>query len=104
MLIWGAPVSTTQFFGYSIALGGMMYYKLGADQIKGYAGQAGRSWQEFGNNKPVTRKVVVFGSVLFIMFILLGGLAPTYAPDQTTKLADFMGFNAGGVVGNSKST
>ena len=98
MMIWGTPVSPTQFFGYAIALGGLMYYKLGADQLKGYVGQAGRSWQEFGQNRPATRKAVIFGAVLFVMFVLLGGLAPTYAPEQTGKLRDYMGFNAGGVV------
>lgn len=98
MSIWGTPVSGTQFFGYSIALGGLMYYKLGADQLKGYAGQAGRSWQEFGQNKPVARKIVIFVLVLFVVFVLLGGLAPTYAPEQTGKLRDLFGVNAGGVI------
>jgi len=98
MMIWGTPVSGTQFFGYSIALGGLMYYKLGADQLKQYIGQAGRSWQEFGQNKPATRKTLVFGLILFVMFVLLGGLAPTYAPEQTGKLRDYLGFNTGGVV------
>lgn len=98
MMIWGTPVSGTQFFGYSIALGGLMYYKLGADQLKGYVGSAGRSWQEFGQNKPATRKALIFGLVLFTMFVLLGGLAPTYAPEQTDKLRDLFGVNAGGVV------
>lgn len=101
MMIWGTPVSGTQFFGYSIALGGLMYYKLGADQLKGYFGQAGRSWQEFGQNKPATRKAVIFGLVLFVMFVLLGGLAPTYAPQQTGKLRDFFGVNAGGVYNSN---
>lgn len=32
--IWGTHVSGLQFFGYSIALGGLMYYKLGANGIK----------------------------------------------------------------------
>lgn len=31
--IWHSPVSMLQMFGYSIALGGLMYYKLGAEQI-----------------------------------------------------------------------
>ena len=97
-MIWGTPVSPTQFFGYGIALGGLMYYKLGADQLKQYIGQGGRSWQEFGQNKPVARKAVIFVVVLFVMFVLLGGLAPTYAPQQTDKLREYMGFNAGGVV------
>lgn len=103
MLIWGAPVSGTQFFGYGIALAGMMYYKLGADQIKQYVAHGGRSWQEFGQNRPAMRKALIFGIVLFTMFVLLGGLAPAYAPDQTNKLKGLMGFNAGGVVGNSRT-
>jgi hypothetical protein len=44
MAIWGTQITNLQFFGYSIALGGMLYYKLGAEQLKGYLGQAGRSW------------------------------------------------------------
>lgn len=34
ILIWGTNVSGLQFFGYSIALGGLVYYKLGASGIK----------------------------------------------------------------------
>ena len=33
MIIWGNPVTVLQFFGYSIALFGLLYYKLGADKI-----------------------------------------------------------------------
>jgi hypothetical protein len=79
MMIWGTPISGLQFFGYMIALGGLLYYKLGSEQLKQYAGSAGRSWNEFGTNKPVTRKLVTIGAVLTTMFILVGGLAPTYA-------------------------
>lgn len=98
MMIWGTPVSPTQFFGYGIALGGLMYYKLGADQIKQYFAYGSRSWQEFGQSRPAARKAIIFGLVLFTMFVLLGGLAPTYAPQQTGKLREYMGFNAGGVI------
>lgn len=90
MLIWGTPVSKTQFFGYSIALGGLLYYKLGADQFKQYATHAGRSWAEFGVQRPAMRKAVVFGLVLVTIFLLLGGLAPTYAPNQTKNLKDIL--------------
>lgn len=92
MLIWGTPISALQAFGYSIALGGMVYYKLGYDALKGYAGEAGRQWAEFGVARPVARKVVVIGAALLFVFLLFGGLAPTYAPDYdptpylTTKL------------------
>lgn len=88
MMIWGTPVSPLQFFGYSIALGGMVYYKLGYDQLKGYIGEANRQWAEFGARKPVLRKLsIIIGSV-FVLFTLFGGLAPTYAPEYNpSKLA-----------------
>ncbi|KAI0181417.1 TPT-domain-containing protein [Hypoxylon sp. FL1284] len=82
MLIWGTPVSGLQAFGYTIALGGMVYYKLGIEALKGYAGEAGRQWAEFGAARPALRKVVVIGAVVLFVFVLFGGLAPTYDPSQ----------------------
>src|SRR6266536_1599061 len=77
MMIWGTPVSALQFFGYSIALSGLLYYKLGADKLKEYFGQAGRSWQEFGVQRPALRKLVIFGLVVITLMILMGGLGNT---------------------------
>ena len=96
MLIWGTPVSALQFFGYGIALSGMLYYKLGAEQLKGYASQLGRSWSEFGVQRPALRKVVVFFAILLTIFVLLGGLAPTFAPETTQALKDIV---SGGRLG-----
>lgn len=98
MAIWGTPVSGLQFFGYSIALGGLLYYKLGSDQLKQYASSAGRSWDEFGANKPATRKLVVIGSVIVFVFLLLGGLAPTYAPGSVKASSDYLRSLLGGVM------
>ena len=95
MLIWGTPVTKLQCFGYAIALGGMLYYKLGAEQLKGYVSNAGRSWSEFGIQRPAMRKAVTFGMVLITIFLLLGGLAPTYAPDQTKSLKDLLSTGLG---------
>ena len=81
MMIWGTPVTPLQFFGYGIALCGMVYYKLGYDNLKAYMGEAGRQWAEFGQRKPVMRKVVIIVGSVLVIFVLLGGLAPTYAPD-----------------------
>lgn len=80
MIIWGTQVSGLQFFGYSIALGGMLYYKLGADTLKAYAAQAGREWSELGNTRPVLRKLILIGGVTTLIFLLFGGVAPRYAP------------------------
>lgn len=81
MIIWGTQVSGLQFFGYSIALGGMVYYKLGAETLKTYAGEAGRHWAELGQTRPALRKLIVIGGAVFLIFLLFGGVAPKYAPE-----------------------
>lgn len=88
MMIWGTPVAPLQFFGYSIALGGMVYYKLGYDQIKGYAGEASRHWAEFGARKPVLRKVSILVMIFFTVALLFGGLAPSYDYNASKAVAD----------------
>ncbi|KAL2129937.1 hypothetical protein VTI74DRAFT_7081 [Chaetomium olivicolor] len=81
MIIWGTQVTGLQFFGYSIALGGMIYYKLGYEAIKGYAGEASRQWADFGNRRPVLRRLSIILLALMTVFFLLNGVAPTYAPN-----------------------
>ncbi|KAK4122659.1 TPT-domain-containing protein [Parathielavia appendiculata] len=78
MIIFGTQVTALQFFGYSIALGGMIYYKLGYEAIKGYAGEAGRQWADFGNRRPILRRVAVILLALMTVFVVLGGFAPSY--------------------------
>jgi multidrug transporter EmrE-like cation transporter len=36
MIIFRDPVTAVQFFGYSLALGGLIYFKLGGERIKHY--------------------------------------------------------------------
>ena len=99
MMIWGTPVSGTQFFGYTIALSGLVYYKLGADKLKEYFGNAGRSWAEFGAERPILRKLIIIGGAFLLMFILLGGLAPTLAPEATAQYKNDLKGVLGGVTG-----
>jgi len=86
MMIWGTQVTALQFFGYSIALGGMLYYKLGFEQLKGYLGEAGRQWAEFGARKPVLRKLSIIVMAVLLVFCIFGSLAPTYAPDYDPSM------------------
>ncbi|KAF4126311.1 Triose-phosphate Transporter family [Geosmithia morbida] len=96
MMIWGTEVTGLQFFGYSIALGGMVYYKLGYEQLKGHIGDLNRSWAEFGARKPVLRKLTIIIGSAFVLFTLFGGLAPTYAPEyDPRKLANEAGSRLG---------
>lgn len=90
MLIWGTQVSGLQFFGYSIALAGMVYYKLGAETLVAYAGEAGRHWAEFGQTRPALRKLVVIGGAVTLIFLLFGGVAPRYAPDYVPNPSEIL--------------
>ena len=105
ILIWGTPVSLLQFFGYSIALGGMVYYRLGADSIKSFFSEAGRRWAEYGARKPAQRKIVTFGGFLFLMLMILIGVAPTLGYDATAALKSsrdwFASFSTGGQNGGN---
>lgn len=62
-----------------------MYYKLGADKLKEYFREGGRVWADYGVRHPVLRKLIIFAGILLFVFLLLGGLAPTYAPAYDPK-------------------
>jgi hypothetical protein len=87
ILIWATPISRLQAFGYSIAILGMLYYKLGQKELKPYIAEAGRRWSEFGANRPVLRKLLVIGAIFTTVIIVLGGLAPTYAPEYVSNVS-----------------
>lgn len=85
MFLFKDPVSLLQAFGYTIALGGLIYYKLGAEKLKEYLGQGSMKWQEFGHTRPILRKLMIFAAVIISMFMILGSLGPRYAPDSAAK-------------------
>ncbi|OJJ44287.1 hypothetical protein ASPZODRAFT_764634 [Penicilliopsis zonata CBS 506.65] len=91
MMIWNTPVTGLQFFGYSIALIGLVYYKLGGDKIKEYAGHANRAWAEYGAQRPTQRKAIILGAGLLIFFLLIGSMAPSYAPDSVAQVKGMLG-------------
>ncbi|KAB8346204.1 hypothetical protein FH972_023249 [Carpinus fangiana] len=107
MMIFRDPVSGTQAFGYSIALSGLIYYKLGADKLKEYFGQGGRNWSEYGAKHPAMKKLIVFGIIVVVLFILLGGLFP-FVPakyqETATAAAGKLSEGAMGWLPNSKGT
>ena len=97
MAIFHDPVSGIQFFGYSIALGGLVYYKLGGDKLKEVASEGSRQWADYGNRAPIMRKLITFALVLVTLFLLLGGLGnvfPQYDP------SDYAKSKLGSLIGN----
>ncbi|KAL8738174.1 MAG: hypothetical protein Q9181_000987 [Wetmoreana brouardii] len=76
------PFTGTQVVGYSIALAGLIYFKLGADTIKAKFSDAGRAWADYGVRHPALRKVIVFVGMLLLAFVVLVGLAPRVGYDS----------------------
>ncbi|KAJ6115558.1 sugar phosphate/phosphate translocator [Penicillium sp. IBT 18751x] len=91
MMLWNTP-----FFGYSIALIGLVYYKLGGDKMREYTSQAGRAWAEYGNTKPGQRKFVIFGAAALVFFLFVGAMAPSYAPERVNQVKGMLGGAASG--------
>lgn len=90
-MLFRDPVSLLQAFGYSIALGGLIYYKLGGQKMKEYLAQGSMVWGELGQTRPVLRKLMIFGAVIVSFFLVLGSLGPRYAPESTDKLYNGIG-------------
>lgn len=44
--------------------------------LKAQLSEINRSWAEYGVRHPALRKAVIFGSVIALVFLVLGGLAP----------------------------
>ncbi|EEP82389.1 Cas4p protein [Uncinocarpus reesii 1704] len=79
---WKTPVTPLQLFGYTIAIGGLLYYKLGADKMKEYASQANRSWAEYGATNPIRRRLIVVGVSAFVIICLLVQVGGPYDPNS----------------------
>lgn len=98
MVIFKDPVSGLQAFGYSIALIGLLYYKLGSEKIKATISDGARAWSDFGTRSPAMRRVVTVAISFVVLFVLLGGLAPSLpAQYQPSRLKDVLGKHGYGV-------
>ncbi|KAJ1334192.1 UDP-galf transporter [Microdochium nivale] len=70
MLIFGDPVTAQQYFGYSIALGGLTYYKLGAEKMQTLANDIKFQINETRHNQPGRFKAII-GSMILGVFTLI---------------------------------
>ncbi|PGH06058.1 hypothetical protein AJ80_08226 [Polytolypa hystricis UAMH7299] len=83
------PVTPLQLFGYSIALGGLIYYKLGMEKLREYAGHANRSWAEYGATNPIRRRLLVIGvsaAILVGIVVFLGYSTNLPTPSSVNHL------------------
>lgn len=100
MVIFRDPVSPLQAFGYSIALFGLVYYKLGGEKIKEYVGQGQRAWADYGVRHPALRKVLIFAMVVMTLLVLLGGVTASGAVPVTYVKDKFNQVLNSGKTGN----
>src|SRR5436190_2882450 len=80
MMYFKTPVTGLQAFGYSIALGGLLYYKLGSEKIKDLTNQGNRLWAEYGASHPIARRSIVFGACAIVAVTFVWSLYPVLSP------------------------
>ncbi|KAI3338614.1 triose-phosphate transporter family-domain-containing protein [Ustulina deusta] len=72
MAIFGDPVTLQQYFGYSIALAGLVYYKLGAEKLQQMTTDAKLTINEVRRANPAGFKLgVICGGLFFVAFIFM---------------------------------
>ncbi|KAH9905821.1 triose-phosphate transporter family-domain-containing protein [Xylariomycetidae sp. FL2044] len=72
MVIFRDPVTMQQFFGYSIALVGLVYYRLGAEKMATLTMDMRLKASEFSQGNPVWVKILGIVVFLGIGFLVLG--------------------------------
>ncbi|KAH0558986.1 hypothetical protein GP486_004399 [Trichoglossum hirsutum] len=77
ILIWGTTITGLQIFGYAIALGGLIYYKLGGEKLKELLREKSMAWSEYGNRRPIARRILTFAAMCLTLFLLAVAFSET---------------------------
>jgi hypothetical protein len=73
MAIFGDPVAPLQYFGYSIALGGLMYYRLGGEKLKQLGMDTRLAVGSFQRDSPAAAKALtILGALAVVCWVLWG--------------------------------
>lgn len=84
MLIFHDPVTGTQYFGYAIALGGLVYYKLGGEKLQQAVVEARLSFGGIRQNHPLRARAAVVVVVLAALSLIVLALWPA-VPEEYRK-------------------
>ncbi|QIW99801.1 hypothetical protein AMS68_005319 [Peltaster fructicola] len=88
MIVFLDPVTPLQAFGYSISLGGLVYYRLGNETIKEHATRAQRAWSDYGARRPTaSRTIIVSAIIVFLLFCSAGVHMSGILPQEYTIYA-----------------
>lgn len=69
MIIFLDLVKPMQAFGYSIALAGLVYYRIGGEQLKEYASQGQRAWADYGMRHPGARRAIAGVGIILLLVL-----------------------------------
>lgn len=87
-LFYSEEVTILQILGYSIALAGLVYYRIGGEKLREHIGQAQRSWQNYSIRKPVASRSLVACIILVLLVVLLLGVHTSgVVPLEYTQIA-----------------
>lgn len=86
MFIFKDPVTGQQFFGYSIALAGLTYYKLGADNLKSLTTDARLRFGDYRQKNPARTKLIGIVSA----FLLVSYAFWMWGPTSATQYSQYV--------------
>lgn len=81
MMIFRDPVAPLQFVGYSMALAGLIYYRLGAAQLGSYVQQGRLGLGEYRTRHPITTRVASLAVGLMLIALIMGA-SSFYVPEE----------------------
>lgn len=91
MIIFRDPVTGQQFFGYSIALAGLVYYKLGSEKINNLAADTRLQIAQYRQKNPAQAKLLGVVVVVVIVGLILWG----WPAATSSGYADYVKTQAG---------
>lgn len=91
MIIFRDPVTGQQFFGYSISLAGLVYYRLGAEKLQTLATDTRLQIAQYRQNNPARAKLVGVAAVMTFVVLVLW----LWAPATPVGYADYVKSQAG---------
>lgn len=87
MVLFGDPVTLLQAFGYSIALAGLVYYRIGGEKLREYAAAGQKAWADYGILHPGARRAIIIAAIVITLLTLAGGVHSTGYSTEYTKYA-----------------
>ncbi|KAF8440585.1 triose-phosphate transporter family-domain-containing protein [Terfezia claveryi] len=86
VVIWNSPLTVLQIFGYSIALGGLVLYKIGPNNVK--EAVAGFQVVGFGRRYRAIQKAITACCGLILVILTLGTIYPHYIEKPRPRIPD----------------